>query len=391
MKSKSIKGHSAEEIRIALQHATANDFNPTLAVVFISIKQNRKAVCEILLDAGIDIFGATSCGEFMEGYQGEGSIVILLLDVPKNYYTILFEAIGERNVAVVGHNLAQQAKERFSNPSLILFSTSVNAQGKFFDGSTLVHAVKETLGHDKIFFGGMAGDDMTFTGSYIFTQHNATDFGIAALVLDADKIKLVGAAMTGWKPMGIIRTVTKSAGNKIFTIDNTSAVEMYLKYLGREDMKADKDFNLFDELGFTYPFITEREPNGEMILKTPLSVDHSANALVMDMEMPEGTKFWFSMPPDFDIVDEILNEATQLKNANGSEADALLIFSCAGRQPVLGPLVTAENDGLARLWKTPMAGFFTYGEYGRTQKGKQEFHSGACCWVAIAENKSKTN
>ncbi|HQU56618.1 MAG TPA: FIST C-terminal domain-containing protein, partial [Chitinophagaceae bacterium] len=109
------------------------------------------------------------------------------------------------------------------------------------------------------------------------------------------------------------------------------------------------------------------------------------NALVMDIEMEEGTKFWFSMPPDFDIVDEILDEATQLKNANQSEADALLIFSCAGRQPVLGPLVTAENDGLANLLNTPMAGFFTYGEYGRTKKGKQEYHSGACCWVALKE------
>ena len=62
-----------------------------------------------------------------------------------------------------------------------------------------------------------------------------------------------------------------------------------------------------------------------------------------------------------------------------------MIFSCAGRQPVLGPLVTAENEGLHEVWKKPMAGFFTYGEYGRAKKGKQEFHSGACCWVAIKE------
>jgi hypothetical protein len=51
----------------------------------------------------------------------------------------------------------------------------------------------------------------------------------------------------------------------------------------------------------------------------------------------------------------------------------------------LGPLVTVENEGLAEVWKTPMAGFFTYGEYGRLKRGKQEFHSGACCWVALKE------
>ena len=80
MKAKSIKGSSPEEIKAALQQAKGEDFVPTLAIVFISIKQDRKAVCEILKNEGIDIFGATSCGEFIEGYQGEGSTVALLLD-----------------------------------------------------------------------------------------------------------------------------------------------------------------------------------------------------------------------------------------------------------------------------------------------------------------------
>lgn len=387
MKAKSIKGTSTEEIRSELQKAMSDGFQPTLAVVFISIKQDRKAVCQILSKEGIDIFGATSCGEFIDGYQSEGSIAILLIDAPRDCYAILFEDIGNRDIKEVGHQVAQQALKKFTNISLILCSTGTNAKAELLDGITLVQSIKETLGYDRSFFGGMAGDDMTFTGSYVFTEEKETDFGISAIVFDTDKINMSGMAITGWKPMGICRTVTKCTGNKIFTIDNASAVEMYFKYLGKEEKKTDHSFNVFEELGFTYPFITEREPEGEMILKTPLKIDHEENALVMDMEMPEGTKFWFTMPPDFDIVDEIIDEATQLKNSKNSEADALLIFSCAGRQPVLGPLATAENEGLANVWKTPMAGFFTYGEYGRTKKGKQEFHSGACCWVAIKEKK----
>jgi len=385
MRAKSIKGKSPEEIKSALAESMKDGYKPTLAIAFISIKQDRKAICEILSKEGVDIFGATSCGEFIDGYQGEGSIAILLIDAAKNSYAILFEDIGNRDLKEVGHQVAQQALKKFTNVSLILCSTGLNAKAEFFDGTTLVQSVKEKLGYDRSFFGGMAGDDMTFTGSYVFTQEKETDFGIAAIVFDADKINMSGMAITGWKPMGISRTVTKSSGNKIFTIDNASAVEMYFKYLGKEEKKTDHGFKVFEELGFFYPFITEREPGGEMILKTPVKIDHEENALVMDIEMTEGTKFWFSTPPDFDIVDEILDEATQLKSSNNSDADALLIFSCAGRQPVLGPLITAENEGLANVWKTPMAGFFTYGEYGRTKKGKQEFHSGACCWVALKE------
>lgn len=116
-----------------------------------------------------------------------------------------------------------------------------------------------------------------------------------------------------------------------------------------------------------------------------MSIDHVENALVMDSEMQEGTEFWFTVPPDFDIAEEIIAQAEQIKSENMGDADALLIFSCAGRPPVLGPLVTVENNGLADVWQTPMAGFFTYGEYGRAKNGRQEFHSGACCWVALKE------
>jgi hypothetical protein len=101
----------------------------------------------------------------------------------------------------------------------------------------------------------------------------------------------------------------------------------------------------------------------------------------MDVPMPVGSKFWFSVPPDFDIVDEVLDEANTI--AQGKHADALLVFSCAGRINVLGPLVQSENEGLHELWKAPMAGFFTYGEFGKDQQQKTEFHSGACSWVTL--------
>ena len=116
-----------------------------------------------------------------------------------------------------------------------------------------------------------------------------------------------------------------------------------------------------------------------------MNIDHEENALVMDMEMMEGETFWFSVPPDFDIVEEIINEAKEVKNTVGEDSDALLVFSCAGREPALGPLVTMENEGLAEVWKSPMAGFFTYGEFGRAKNGQQHVHSTACCWVALKE------
>src|SRR5687768_865679 len=91
MKAKSIKGKSSEEIQSVLQQSMADGFKPTIAIMFISIRQDRKAICEMLHSEGIDILGATSAGEFIDGYQDEGSVVILLLNLHRESYTILFE------------------------------------------------------------------------------------------------------------------------------------------------------------------------------------------------------------------------------------------------------------------------------------------------------------
>ena len=47
MKVKSIKGKSPGEIRDALQQSTADGFKPTLAVVFLSVSQDRNAIINL--------------------------------------------------------------------------------------------------------------------------------------------------------------------------------------------------------------------------------------------------------------------------------------------------------------------------------------------------------
>ena len=157
MKAKSIKGKSPEEIQQALEHSMKEGFKPTLAIVFISIKQDRKAICEILHQNEIDIIGATSSGEFIDGHQDEGAIVILLLDLNKAYYTILFKEVGNMTVSDAATQMAQAALKHFSNPAFILCSTGLSAAGKMMDGETLIRSIENVIGSHVNMFGGMAG------------------------------------------------------------------------------------------------------------------------------------------------------------------------------------------------------------------------------------------
>ncbi|MBK9958586.1 MAG: hypothetical protein IPP11_08345 [Chitinophagaceae bacterium] len=194
-----------------MQQPLNENFKPTLAIVFISVKQDRKAICEILRKEEIDVFGATSCGEFISGYQSEGEIVVLLFDMAKSFILFYLKRLMIEASVMPYLNWQMMHFKNLRIQGVIVCSTGMTAKGEYFDGETFVRSLENYFGTDKIFFGGMAGDDWTFSGTYVFNNQQETDLGIVALVVDMDKVSLNGMAITGWKPMGISRTVTKKA------------------------------------------------------------------------------------------------------------------------------------------------------------------------------------
>ena len=94
MKAKSIKGKSAEEIKNALQQSMAEGFKPTLALVFLSAMNEIEAICSLLDNKGIAIFGATTFAEFTEQDAENKGIAVLLLDIDPAYFNIVLKNFG---------------------------------------------------------------------------------------------------------------------------------------------------------------------------------------------------------------------------------------------------------------------------------------------------------
>jgi hypothetical protein len=384
MKAKSIKGKSPQEVLSALQQSMEDGFKPTLAIVFISIKQDRKAICMILDKEGIDILGTTTAGEFTDVQQTEGGIAILLLNVSRDSYMILFEDIAERHLQDVAARMADRTLKKFRKPALIMAGTLLSKTGSIIDGDTLVHDIEKAFGPDITMFGGMAGDDITFTGTFVFSNKEESDRGLAVLVFDEEKINLYGVAISGWKPMGMVRTVTRSEDNLVYTIDGHPALEIYLRFLGRDASTTEDQAKFFDSITVHYPFLVEREGMPPKMVG-PIGYNKEKKALICESNLSQGSLFRFSSPPDFEIIDTVIAKAEAIKNEAHSDADALLIFSCVGRLSTLGPMAQQENEGLQAVWNAPMAGFYTYGEFGKGINGKHEFHSTTNSWVALKE------
>jgi len=378
MNAKSIKGKSSEEIKEALLESITDGFSPTLAIVFISICQNRNAICRILDKEGIAIYGATTNGEFTENGIEKESVAILLLDINPDYFTVLFEEYPEKNYRAVTQNLAHIALKKFSNPAFLVAGSNMET-----DAEELIHGFEDVMGKKVNIFGGMAGDDYLFTEQFVFTSGKDSNEGIVALVLDEDKIIIKGKATCGWKPMGTEKTVTKSEGNRVYEIDGVSPLEMTKKYSGLENLtKENKMIGV--EIATSFPLQLQRD-KGDPVMRPGLIVNWEDGSFICSGSVPQGSKVKFSLPPDFEVIDKVIEGCKELKETEIPEVDALIIYSCAGRLASLGPMMDEEIEGVRKVWDVPMAGMFSNAELARATNGNLELHNLTTCWIALKE------
>ncbi len=378
MKAKSIKGKSTEEIASALIVSMADGFKPTLAIIFLSISQNRKAISELLDKAGLQVFGATSNGEFTDEVPEKLSTAILLLDINPAHFHILHTAYHDGNFKEVASSLAVEAKQKISNPAFLIAGSHAST-----DAEALLKGFEAVVGEQVNVFGGMAGDDFTFTEQFVFTNNWESNQGLVVLALDEDKIMIKGIATCGWKAVGTEKLVTKSEGNHVYTIENVPVLDLTAKYGGIENVSPDNP-NLLLEIAANFPLQLQRE-KGDPVMRPGLVIDWTDHSFYCSGTVPQGSKVRFSLPPDFDVMDKVIQGVETLKATEMPEADAVVVFSCAGRILSLGPLLTQELEGIKNVWNVPMAGMFSNAELGRATGGNLEMHNLTTCVVALKE------
>jgi len=378
MKAKSIKGNSSEEIKTALQQSIADDFKPTLAITFLSVKQDRDAICKVLDDAGIVIFGVTTNGEFTGEGITEKSVAVLLLDMNPDYFTILFSGFPEKNYRQTTQAMAKKALEKFAHPGFLIAGSNVET-----DAEELLHGFEDIIGKQVNVCGGMAGDDFSFTEQFVFTNEQSSSRGIVALVLDENKLIIKGKATCGWKPMGTEKTVTKSAGNRVYTIENISVLDMTKKYSGLENLTPENP-SIAVEIATSFPLQLQRE-HGDPVMRPGLVVNWEDGSFICSGTVPQGSKIKFSLPPDFDVIEKVIQGCKELKATEMPNADALVVFSCAGRLASLGPMINEEIEGVQQVWDVPMAGMFSNAELARFTNGNLEMQNLTACCVVIKE------
>jgi len=378
MKAKSIKRKTPSEIQKALDESKSDEFKPTLAIIIVSNMEDAEQLRSIFGAQGVAIYGITAPQKFTKEGITDGDIVVMLMDIKPDHFKIVLNDYQGSSPYEAGYKTGVAGKNAFTNPCFIISPVNFN-----ISGDDLIRGLTDAAGYHIMVTGGGTGNPADFSG-IVFTNDASSKGGLLALIVDQDKVSISGLAVSGWKPVGTTKKITKSEGSWVFTIDNEPAMKVIQRFLGNDMVISSIKENglLNSELG--YPLQFERA-SGNPIMKPVLFYNPADQSIMIAGGVKEGDHFRFSLPPDFDVIDKVIESARVIKEKEMPDADVLMVFSCVGRLGTFGPLISTEIEGLASTWGKPMIGYFSLGEFGKLDEGRSEFQGTTVSWVALKE------
>jgi hypothetical protein len=188
----------------------------------------------------------------------------------------------------------------------------------------------------------------------------------------------------GWRRVGEPMLVTSSRGNRVYTLDNEPALDVYLRRLALSDLASSSAEEL-TRIALTHPLGLGRRA-GEEQVRFIGGGDFAERSLTCIAEVPQGALVWLMEGDDASVLnatDAACRDS--LLALDGRPAVGVLVFDCIARRGVLGQegIKTEIDRVAASAGGAPVAGFYTYGEIART-RGMSGFHNQTLVVLSIS-------
>ena len=349
---------TVDELDANIQRSRA-EFSPTLAFLFTSPYLGIENCVQHIRSAGCPVFGCTTAGEILtnEGSSPvyELSAVCCLLDpAPSTFAVHMFDRENESSFEL-GKQIGLWGGTLFRRPGFFLAISGLTN-----DGEAIIRGMQSVLPAETVIVGGIAGDDTTFEETTAFSHEGLTHDGVVVIALDTDHIRLSSFTTSGWQGVGTDMIVTSADGNVVRSIDGKQPINLVAEYL---NIPKDEIINT----ALSFPMLVTR-PDGSETLRTALSADFETGYLTYAGSIPEGSNIRFSSSFGFETIAATTRELEAYHDKN-PDTDLLILFECSARQHAAGNKIDTEILAIMDCWKTPLIGFFTYGEIGHTAAG----------------------
>jgi hypothetical protein len=353
-----------------------------LLIVFCSPAHDLEALLgEIRTQAGgVPLIGCTTAGVIAAAGPSDASVVITALGGDGFAVETAVATEISRNPREAGALVARCVPGRGDLPHKVLLLLSDGLAG---DQQQIVRGAHGVLGAAVPLVGGCAGDDLQMTRTFQLHGDRVLSGSVVAAGI-ASAAPLGIGVRHGWRRVGEPMLVTASAGNRVYTLDDRPALDVYLKRLGADE-PAQAGPEWLARLALTHPLGLSR-PSGEEQVRFIAGGSVGERSLSCIAEVPQGGFVWI-MEGDARSVLEATDAACldSLAALGGRPPLGMIAFDCIARRGVLGDQgIRAETSRLAAIAAgAPIAGFYTYGEIART-RGPRGFHNQTLVVLSVA-------
>lgn len=288
-----------------------------------------------------EILGTTTAGEiYKENVLTNTTIIsFTIFEKAKIKSKLLNNNSNEFNLGV---NIVEELVEE-DTKVIILFS------GGLFTNSLNIIKGIQSANNNVIVCGGKAADNGYLKETFVFTKSGITNNGVAAVSLTGKQLNITTECSSGWSSIGKSMTITKALNNRIYTIDNVKAVDIYKKYLGDQVAKE------LPMSATEFPLMVNK--NGIETAKVAYTCNDDGSLGYLS-NVETGDKVRFGYGNINTLIDYALGIATRLEKRN---IEAIFVYSCSVRRSFMQDRASLEIVPLNNI--APTFGFFTYGEF----------------------------
>lgn len=297
--------------------------------------------------------GCSSKGNIVSGSLGRKGIAIIctVFEYPDTTVRVFQIPMNEENEADTVKTLKNYIDANRWVKSVELLTT-INGMSMTEFCNVMAECRKDV----SIFGGGAFTTNHERNDSFVFSKGN--DFSKSAVVfllIGGEEFHVVTMHITGWQPLGREMVVSKIEDNRLYELDGKPAFDVYDKYL---NIKNDSSF--YDN-ALEFPLLFEE--NGVNLLRVPAHCNPDGS-IRLSAAIDEGVVARLAYGDPEVILDSIKEDCMAVAVFMPEVID---VFSCAARRAYWGDEdVGAETMPFEAI--APTAGFFTSGEFLRTDK-----------------------
>jgi hypothetical protein len=340
-----------------------------------------------LLLAGINevsghapLIGCSTAGEIATAGPADLSVVVTALGGDGFSVVTAAAALEEDRLSEGGAAVAACLADVEARENRVLLLLTDGLAG---DQQEIVRGAYSIAGAGVALVGGCAGDDLKMTATAQLHGSLVLANSVVAAAIASDSPLGIGVRH-GWRRVGEPMVVTKSANNRVYSLDDQPALDVYLSRL-TAPAEAATDPAAFTRFAITHPLGLVRRSQEEHV-RFVADANFDDRSLGCIAEVPQGGMTWIMRGDDESVLEATDQACADALGAlDGHQPLGILAFDCIGRRGILGEAgIRGEISRIAEhAGGAPVAGFYTYGEIARTS-GVAGFHNQTLVVLALS-------